>query len=179
MEVRNDTDLLRDREVAFSSIPIPRSLNLLDTSELVLLGPGDRRLAAQFSVISRWASTVDDTSAPIRWLQIAVRPRVEAQQSTFYALRRYPGVGAAADPWALTVQAENDLWRVSTGLADYLLDPDDPALIQSITVDLNDDGIGLANVYQHQPGAGPRLDFDPGRDDMTCPRPKKTNGSPS
>ena len=162
LEIRDDADLTRDREVAFSGIPIPRDLGLLDTSELVLLGPGDRHLAAQFNVLSRWASTVDDTSAPIRWLQVAVRPRVDPGQTVSYALRHYPGLDGAIDPWALTVNAEGALWRVSTGLADYLLDPSHPALIQNIAVDLDDDGLGLATVYQHQSGAGPRLDFDPG-----------------
>ena len=42
------------------------------------------------------------------------------------------------------------------------LDPANPALFDTIAIDLDDDGLGRVDIYQHQPGAGPRLDFDPG-----------------
>lgn len=42
------------------------------------------------------------------------------------------------------------------------LGPANPALIESIAVDLDDDGSGRETLYAHQPGAGPKMIFDPG-----------------
>jgi hypothetical protein len=88
VEIRNDQGLARGNEMARSSLPLPRDLGLLTPDELVLVGPGGRWLAAQFTVIARWGSTVDDATAPIRWLQLAVKPQLGSLETASYALRR-------------------------------------------------------------------------------------------
>ncbi|MEM9557852.1 MAG: hypothetical protein AAGC60_26580 [Acidobacteriota bacterium] len=70
LEMRNDRAVERS-EIAYSSLPLPRGLGLTDTADLVLVAPGERRIAAQFDIVSRWAAPLSDTSAPIRWLQVS------------------------------------------------------------------------------------------------------------
>lgn len=156
---RNDQPFERRGEVAYGGIPLPRGLDLRTTDGLVLIGPGERRLAGQFEVLSRWGGPPDDASLPIRWLQVITVPRVAAQSDTDYGLRRYDSLPAAADPFAATVTPSGGTYEVDTGLATFTLDPSQPALFQAIAIDLDDDGIGRTPIYSHSPGAGPRLTF--------------------
>lgn len=161
LEVANDTTGER-RGLAGAGIPLPRALGLTTTGSLAVIGPGERRHAAQFEVLARWGGRVDDASLPIRWLGVTVEARVAALGRATYALRRYPGLAAATDPFAVTLTADGGGFVVDTGLATFTLDPANPALLDAIAVDLDDDGAGRTSVYTHTPGAGPRLAFEPG-----------------
>ncbi|MCP3959702.1 MAG: hypothetical protein GY719_17780 [bacterium] len=167
VEIRNDRGFERAGEVAFSGIPVPRDLALTDTSGLALIGPGNRLLAAQFDVLSRWGGPVDDSALPIRWLQVSVQPRVTADGAAVYALRRYDSPPVATDPFAATIAPAGPLWQVDTGLATFTLDPANPALFDQIAIDFDDDvspeasqrdTVGGSTIYSHAPGAGPRME---------------------
>ena len=163
LQIRDDSGTARSGEIAFSGIPLAHTLGLTQTAELAVVGPGNRRVAAQFDVLSRWAATVDAATSPIRWLQVAVPAEVAANGTAHYSLRHYPGSSAAADPFAASI---SDLgggqWRVETGLARFDLDASNPALIEAISIDLDNDGGGAkVPVYSHVAGAGPRLVYDP------------------
>ena len=162
LEVRNDLLVERRGEVAWSGIPLPRSLALTATDELVLIGAGDRRIAAQFDVLSRWGGPVDDASLPIRWLQVSLAARVDADSTSTYSLRRHGALAAPADPFSAMIAPDGGDFRVDTGLATFVLDPQNPALFESIAIDFDDDGVGGATVYSHVPGAGPKLVFQGG-----------------
>ena len=163
VEITNDEAFERSGELAWSGVPMPRSAQLTDLDGLVLVGPGLRRLAAQFDVLSRWGGRVDDTALPVRWLEVSARPRAGANSTVAYELRRYSNTPAAApDAFAASISPQGADFVVDTGLATFVLDPALPALFEQIDVDLDDDGSGRANVYTHTPGAGPRLEFDSG-----------------
>ena len=162
VEIRNDRAFERGREVAFSGIPMPAGLGLTSTEGLTLIGPGNRWLAAQLDVLSRWGGSVDDAGRPIRWLQVSVQPRLAAGGSAVYALRRYDTLPPADDPFAATVTPSGPLFVVDTGLATFTLDPANPALFDAIAIDPDDDGIGRVSVYSHSPGAGPRMELEDG-----------------
>ena len=162
LEVRNDRPFERDREIAFSGVPMPASLGLTSTEGLTLIGPGNRRLAAQLNVLSRWGGPLEDTSLPIRWLEVSTQPRVSASGAAIYALRRYDDLPAAGDPFAVTVMSAGVFFVVDTGLATFTLDPANPALFESIAIDPNDDGAGRVTIYTHSPGAGPRMELNSG-----------------
>jgi hypothetical protein len=158
LEIRNDRGVERE-EVAFSGIPLSRDLHVLDMDNLVLVGPGERRLAAQFNVLSRWGGPLDNAALPVRWLEVSVSARVAPNATSVYALRRYPAQVSANDVFEAAITPQGNLFRIDTGLASFLLDPAHPALFQQIDIDSDDDGQGLTTVYQHTPGAGPRLTF--------------------
>jgi len=159
LEVTNDQSFTRE-EVAWSGIPIPRDLALTNTANLTLIDEEDRRIACQFDVLARWDATVEDGSAPIRWLQVSVPVTVEADQTRLFQLRRYDVLPPADDPYAIAIGTRGALMTVSTGLADFTLDPANPALLDGITaLDGNGDPVP---IYSHSPGAGPFLSFDDG-----------------
>ena len=167
LEIRNDDVRERRGELAVAGIPLARSAGLTSTANLAVVGPGDRRLAAQFEVLSRWGGPVDDVSLPIRWLQVAVEARVGAQNVALYSLRRYDSLSPPADPLAAGIQTLGTLHEVDTGLATFTLDSANPSLFEAIGVDLDDDGAGRTEVYRHRPGAGPKLVFESGGADVT------------
>lgn len=162
VEMANDQGFERRGEVAYSGITLGRDVAITSVDGLALIGPGGRRIAAQFDILSRWAGTVDDVGRPIRWLEVSTVPRVLANDTTRYALRRYASLPPVADPYAATVATAGPLEVVDTGVATFSLDPANPALFDGIALDPDDDGMGLVTTYQHTAGAGPRLVFDPG-----------------
>lgn len=160
LEIRND--LAAERHgVAWSGVPVAADAGsagagLTDATGLVLVGPGGR-IASQFRVLSRWGAPLADATAPIRWLAVATPARVAADGLTSYSLRHYDSLAAPSDPFAASITPSSDDQVVDTGLATFVLDPANPALFESISVDLDDDGSGRVQVYAHTPGAGPRL----------------------
>ena len=159
-ELRNDLAMTR-REVAYGSVPVPRSVNLRDAdlARLVVAGPGDLRLPAQFRILSRWGATAD-ADAPARWLQITVPADVAANGTSVFALLRYATAPTAAnDASAVSFSDSNGRWTIDTGLARFELDPANPTLFERIAVR---DAIGAAaqEVLSYQPGVagyGPYL----------------------
>ncbi len=166
LEMVNDRPFERRREAAFSGIPMPRDAALTTTDGLVVIGPGGRRVAAQFDVLSRWGGPLEDAALPIRWLEVTLQPAVAANTATVYALRRYDTPPAAADPFAATITPSGAQFIVDTGLATFTVDPANPALFAAIAIDPDDDGAGRETVYSHSAGAGPKLVFDPGGGDV-------------
>ncbi|MBZ0114130.1 MAG: hypothetical protein K8J08_16830, partial [Thermoanaerobaculia bacterium] len=156
VEFRNDQGFPRGSETAWGGIPIREDLGLTSVDELLLVGPGERRLASQFQVLSRWGGRVDDLSRPIRWLQVAVRPTLLGDDAVTYALRLYPGLPAPVDPYAVTVQTQSNLTTISTGVATFVVDSTSPSLFDSIAVDLDDDGTGPQTTISTG-GGGPHL----------------------
>ncbi len=167
LEIRNDDLRERHGELAVAGIPLARGAGLTSTADLAVVGPGDRRLAAQFEALSRWGGPVDDVSLPIRWLQVAVEARVGGEDAAAYSLRRYDSLPAPADSFAAGIQASGMLHEVDTGLATFTLDPANPSLFEAISIDLDDDGVGRTEVYRDRAGAGPKLVFESGATDIT------------
>ena len=161
LEVANDQPATRFA-VAGSSVPLPHSLNLTDVANLAVVGPGDQHVAAQFDVVSRWGGVVDNVNLPIRWLEISLPSRVAPNSINRYALRRYQSAPAVSDPFELTVTQADAIVTVDSGLATFELDVDNPRLMQSISVDLDDDGSGRTVIYRDAPEAGPKLVFTVG-----------------
>ena len=162
LEVRNDRTHARSGELAFSGVPIAIADGLFDPSGLVVVGPGERRIAAELAVLSRWGSTVDDVTRPIRWLEVALQAEVAAESTARYALRHYASPPTPADPFAVTITQQGALLSVDTGVATFVLDPQNPALFDAISIAPGDDGVGRTPAYAHTPGAGPRLVFAAG-----------------
>ncbi len=159
LEIRND--LSRDRlEVAHAGIPLAPELSLLTTDNLLLVGPGEQRIASQFRVLSRWGAAPDDVTAPIRWLEVMAPVRAATAGLTTLALRLYDSLTPPQDDFAVSITSQGQDFVVDTGLATFTLDPENPALFESMAIDLDDDGIGRTAIYAHSPGAGPRLQVD-------------------
>ena len=158
LEVANDRSFGRTA-IAYSSIPVQRSRNLQpsDFPRLAIIGPGNRLIASQFDVVSRWGGPLADGSRPIRWLQISLDARADANSLSRYSLVLYPTPPQATDDFAASITPVSSQFVVDTGVGRFTLDPANPALFDSIEVDANEDRVGLQTIYSHAPGAGPFL----------------------
>ena len=162
-EVMNAASIDRVSAIASGGLPMVRDWQIQDASldQFVVVGPGGQRLAAQFEIVSRWGGPVSDLSRPVRWLEVIVPATVEAGDSVRYELRRYDqpvaGVGSE-DDFAIEVDADGDGYLIDTGLATWRIDPDNPALVDWMDADPDNDGSGpRQRVLTDRPGAGPRL----------------------
>ncbi|MCG7954091.1 MAG: hypothetical protein JAY91_01095, partial [Candidatus Thiodiazotropha endolucinida] len=71
LELTNDQSVDRSSELAWSGVPIPREVSLTGTSNLVLVGPDETLVAAQFRPLARWNGALSDSDAPLKWLEVA------------------------------------------------------------------------------------------------------------
>lgn len=133
-EIRNDLDVPRVGEVAYSSVPIARGLDLRDTDGLVVVGPLGI-VPAQLDVVARWGAVVDDVAAPIRWLQVSLPADIGSRSVGRYALRRVESFSPPDDPDAARIVEDAASVVVETGLARFTLDPTYPGLLRSIDID--------------------------------------------
>jgi hypothetical protein len=153
-ELREDLGIERTGEAAFGSVPIALETDLRDAQfdRLVVIGPGARQLPAQFRTIARWGAGLADTSAPVRWLQVSLRPDLPANASVTLALQRYAQPLATPDPGALIVAPLGQRFRVDTGLAEFEIDPANASLLVRAALRATAGG-PLTTVYQYVAGA--------------------------
>jgi len=170
LSLNNDRSFDRSVESAFSGVPIPRGVNLMDAdlARLVLVGPGNRRIPGQFNILSRWGGPLDDGALPARWLQVTTQIPVAADGSSTFVLRRLDQpADQPQDSFAATLTPAGENYTVDTGVATFTIDPDAPELIAQIRAAPLDDGIGRQTVYTASPGAGPRMVFRPSGDPVS------------
>ncbi len=166
-EIADDSGIAREGAVASGGLPMARSWQVDDAvlDELVIVGPGGQRLAAQFEIISRWGGPLNDVALPARWLEVVVPAVVDPGQRVQYELRRYgqpvPDL-AVTDDYAVSMVADGNAFLLDSGLATWRIDPTNPALIDWMDADPDDNGTGpRQRVISHAPGAGPRLTVNP------------------
>ncbi len=158
-EINNDTTVTR-QEIAYASVPISQSQNLLDAEliKLVVIGAGDQLVASSFTTISRWGEPLSNSSAPIRWLQVALPAKVMANSINNYELRLYDVEPTVADPFALSISQAAGEITVSSLLAAFKIGLNNPRFFNEIKVD--HDGVfnnDLRTVYTDSADAGPML----------------------
>ncbi|MEM9300893.1 MAG: hypothetical protein AAGE01_02210 [Pseudomonadota bacterium] len=162
LEVANDRGFERS-SVAWSGVPIARDVGLTDDqlSRLALVAPGNRQVAAQFSVVSRWGGPLADDTRPIRWLGVSAAARVGPGAPSSYALVRYAAPPVSADPQALVVDESDGRIVIDTGIGRFTLDPAAPALFERIEAAAEVGG-EFTTIVTSIPGAGPFLELADG-----------------
>ena len=156
-EVNNDQSVER-YEVAGSAVPIAFSEQLLDTDNLVVVGPGNRIIASGFDILARWGGPLNNAALPIQWLEIEIPVRVGPDSINQYELRHYQQPVNSTDPYAINVQEDQNTITVDTGVASFDLSKLNPRLIDAIAVALDDTG-SLTEIYTDTTEAGPRLAY--------------------
>jgi len=158
-EVKNDTDIDR-YEIAYASVPIRQSLNLLDSqfSQLAVIGPSNQVIASSYRTISRWGQPLDNSNGVIKWLQVAIPAKVLANSVNQYALRLYDVAPEFPDPFALTFIQNSGQVVIDSQIARFTIDENNPAIFNQIEID--HDGIfnnSMLSVYAASVSDGPML----------------------
>lgn len=124
LELFNDQTVNRTSELAWSGIAIPREVSLTDTENLVLVGPGETLVAAQFRPLARWNAALSDSNAPLKWLEVAAVVATEPSTLSNYSLRYCATLPSVTDTNALQVTTNPDgTLIVDTGISQVTFDP--------------------------------------------------------
>jgi hypothetical protein len=124
LELFNDQSVNRSSELAWSGVPIPREISLSDTTNLVLVGPGETLVAAQFRPLARWNAALSESNAPLKWLEVAAVVAAAPSSLSKYSLRYCETMPSVTDTNALQVTANPDgTLSVDSGLSLVRFDP--------------------------------------------------------
>ncbi|MCA9522276.1 MAG: hypothetical protein KC609_14950, partial [Myxococcales bacterium] len=151
-------------EQAWGGIPLARGENVTDIRRLVVVNPtGHVWLRSQLRVLSRWRTDdqTPESERPIRWLQVTLEAGLQSPGDLFEVELRYydQPVVPPADFYDVTLTTLGALTVVDTGVARFVLNPWNPALLDEITIRRYPTPEELV-LYRHKPGAGPRLRVD-------------------
>ena len=119
LDVSNNTSFARNDELVRGGVPIPRSQNLLNTSNLAVLDENANPVPASFRVLARWHAGRDDPSAPIQWLLVRFRSTHSAGQFRRYRLS-FSGVANPAPATALSLVNNASGLSINTGVARFV-----------------------------------------------------------
>jgi len=165
LEIVND-GARRRHELVVGALPLPRlpGVGDGDLDRIVLVGPGAARWPVGVHVLSRWGRPLADSSAPVRWLQLATVVDMSADSRAVFAVYRLANQ-PAYDAGALNVGADGAQLVVDSAAAEFTLDPQ--AAMPITRIRLRDDAGVLQQVYARAPGVagqglGMRLREDDG-----------------
>lgn len=136
LTVRNDQSFDRE-ELTWTGVAIPRELNLTNADNLILIGEAERQVAVQFRPLARWDASPNDTTAPLKWLEVAAVATVGSFDST-YSLRHCTTPPNTADTNQLLLASNSDgTFTINSGIGSFVLDPTSNFLMSSATIGLN------------------------------------------
>lgn len=151
VEITNDLDTPRTAEVAYGGVAVSRLAGLRSVENLAVIDAAGRSVPAQFSVLSRWGGPLSDTRLPVQWLRVAVQRDWAPGERALYQLRDHAVLPEPA-PRPVRLDDTETPWSVDTGVAEFSIDPNNPALI--VAARFKDDGPSLLTGRS---GGGPRL----------------------
>jgi hypothetical protein len=138
LTVDNDKSFARVNEPVSSGVPIPRAAQLLNTQSLRVTDPAGATQAAQFRVLGRWDASVNDTTQPIRWVEVQFLANVPQNSRSVYTLTD-TGTGSANSPF--TIQDTVSQISINTGTARFHLSKTNFNLFDQVFLDLNSNGL--------------------------------------
>jgi|GEM_PF-4521958 len=133
LTVRETSGVARVNEVIRSGVPLARSHNILNTSQLTIVDASDTPVPAEFQVLARWDAGRTNASAPVQWLLVTFPATVAANQSATYRLVTDGSAGpnpAPAVPLSL-IQNGNQV-TVDTGAATFTFGGDATMLFDTV-----------------------------------------------
>ena len=126
LTVHNSMDVARVNEGITSGLPLPRDLEVTDSSQLRLVDVGGQPVPAQFAPLARWGGAADDASKAIRWVLIDFQANVGPLDTAYYFLQEGGPSPALARP--LRVSEEAEALIVDTGATAFRISKVDGGL---------------------------------------------------
>ena len=117
LTVKNESSVRRILEPVTTGVPLPQEAAVKDVSLLSVTDTQGTPVPAQFTVLSRWHGTPDDSSKPIKWVLVDFQAHVEPDETAVYYLERLEDPSSAQTPLSISEDAEKIL--VDTGAARF------------------------------------------------------------
>jgi hypothetical protein len=121
LTIRNTTDSARVDELARGGVPLPRALDVRDTSDLVVVDEAGAPVSATFTVLARWNAARNDSTAPIQWLLVRLRSSIAPRSQRNYRLRVDGTIVNPVPATTLQLTTQGSQLTVDTGAARFVL----------------------------------------------------------
>jgi hypothetical protein len=119
-------NVARINEPVTSGVPLPRSLNIRNTTKLRLVDSQGSAVPAQFTPLARWGAGPGDSSAPIKWLLVDFQcPSLRAKGTAKYILQTS---GAQPTFPILQITESAVSITITTGVASFTISKKDGRL---------------------------------------------------
>ncbi|MFH1436943.1 MAG: hypothetical protein ABIJ56_14640 [Pseudomonadota bacterium] len=116
-------------------MPLPKSLDVRDTSLLTLVDALGQPVPAEFQALARWNAGLEDSSAAIQWLLITFPAHVSANETSRYRLVTDGSAGTNPAPdTPVTVERDGDSITIDTGAAIFKIGESPSALFDEISL---------------------------------------------
>jgi len=123
LSVTESAGLARADAPVTLGLPLPRALNIINTTALRLVDGSGALVPCQFTPMARWGGAPGDAAKPIRWLLLDFQADVAANSTALYRLRADGGPA----PSYPTLQITNGAGAVTihTGVAAFTISKTD------------------------------------------------------
>lgn len=138
LTVAEFSGVARTNEWVRSGVPFPRRENLLTAANLRVVGPGGSPVSARCTVLGRWGAGPTAAAAPVRWVLVGFPATVAANGTNVYFLT---DAGAGPAMTAVSVVEDAAAVTVTTGPAQFRIPKTNGALLESVRLDLDADGV--------------------------------------
>jgi len=101
LRVYNPLDTARTDQSVVSGVPLPRESGINDPARLRLVDAAGNPTPAQFTVLARWDSSLEDHTAPIRSILVTFQAAVGPQSTAYYFLQEAAPDDTPAQPPAI------------------------------------------------------------------------------
>ncbi|NPA38741.1 MAG: hypothetical protein GXN99_03020, partial [Candidatus Nanohaloarchaeota archaeon] len=139
LTVTDYADTNRVEEPVLTGMPIAEHENIYSSQQLILTDSQGNPLPAQFTILSRWNATINDSSAPIKWVLIDTQLSLQPNETKVLYLKN---TSQPYDfPTNLTIQNLTDQIIVTTGKAKFIISKQYFNLFDQVYVDTDGNGI--------------------------------------
>ncbi len=168
----------RTNEFVKFGIPIPRSWNVTDASNLRLRDNTSTPIPAQFEALARWGSYATDTSAPIKWVLVGYFETISASASETLELDAL-GPGPSPSTSISIDTSTPGTMIINTGTAQFDINSsDDFNIINQVTISSQTllESLSATDAIDYSPAgsldivAGGSPDFTPRTTSVTIER---------
>lgn len=133
LTVREHGGVARTGEIVRSGVPLPRALNVQNTSALAVVDGQGQLVPAQFRILARWHAGLAVTTAPIQWLLVTFPASVPANGVATYRVVFDGSAGGNPPPAVpLTVSQNGNQFTIDTGAARFVVGGGSGALFDEI-----------------------------------------------
>ena len=153
LTITDYANIQRINEPVISGIPLPKEANITSINQLQITGSQGNPIPAQFTVLSRWNGTPEDSSKPIKWVLLDFQANVPKNGTSIYYLKTTTSNGGNTQNTNLSIQEDSEKIIVNTGKAKFQISKNYFNLFDYVWIDKDNDG-QINDLILSQPNTG-------------------------